>query len=407
MVTVRRPRRFWCAAALLSAAAFFPCHLPRAAAEAPPLLGDGTVSISGAPYTLHANVNGTGPAPRWWTCPSRWEWASLTSTADLGATDLPSLAATAAHVGGDPAECHPDHTLPVYTGSGVALYGRGWKRRRHSEAAAYALAHTITRHDPARGFAIPENAYSCGGGRLLLGADSLLLFALAPSEEDLEALDAVRPGAADYYAGVLPGTPVLLYVHGEHPSRDPVCVYVAGGIVSGGEGSEPNSASPTPTAQPRGNESAVSGVGDGGNDSGVGGNEGGPSSGLSAGGGVAVAAGAMLVGLAAGAGVATARLARPRRTGRLDRPWAGPLCGGAMGRGLGGSGGGMGGDLAGTHSGMVSNASASTGSPSDLVQSPSALDQWEPEGREDGLAEIVPPESRYSVEPVSAPLPRV
>ncbi|KAK1868690.1 hypothetical protein I4F81_011173 [Pyropia yezoensis] len=229
MVTVRRPRRLWCAAALLSAAVFSPCQLARVAAEGPPLLGDGTISISSAPYDLHTKVNGTGPPPRWWSCPSRWEWASLTSTADLGATDLPSLAATGAHVGGDPAECHPDHTLPVYTGSGVALYGRGWKRRRHSEAAAYALAHTITRHDPARAFVIPENAYSCGGGRLLLGADSLLLFAVAPSAEDLEALDAARPGAADYYRGVPPGVHVLLYVHGEHPSRDPVCVR---GVVS-------------------------------------------------------------------------------------------------------------------------------------------------------------------------------
>lgn len=351
-------------------------------------------------------VNGTGPPPRWWSCPSRWEWASLISTADLGATDLPSLAATAAHVGGDPAECHPDHTLPVYTGSGVALYGRGWKRRRNSEAAAYALAHTITRHDPARGFVIPENAYSCGGGRLLLGADSLLLFAVAPSEEDLEALDAARPGAADYYSGVPPGLPVLLYVHGEHPSRDPVCIYVAGDIVSGGEVGEPTSPPPTPTAQPTGNESSVSGVGGGGKGNGIGGGEGSTSRGLSAAGGVAVAAGAMLVGLAAGAGVATAWLARPRRPGRLDRPWAAPLGGGTMGRGLGASGGGMGGDLAGARSGVVSDASASTGTPSDLAQSPSGLDQWEPEGREDGLAEIVPPESRYSVEPVSGPLPR-
>lgn len=404
MVTVRRPRRLWCAAALLSAAVFSPCQLARVAAEGPPLLGDGTISISSAPYGLHTKVNGTGPPPRWWSCPSRWEWASLTSTADLGATDLPSLAATGAHVGGDPAECHPDHTLPVYTGSGVALYGRGWKRRRHSEAAAYALAHTITRHDPARAFVIPENAYSCGGGRLLLGADSLLLFAVAPSAEDLEALDAARPGAADYYRGVPPGVHVLLYVHGEHPSRDPVCVYVAGDISPGGEGGALSPASPVPTAQPRGNESSVSGIGGGGDGSGVGAGEGSTSSGLSAGGGVAIAAGAMLVGLVAGAGVATARLARPRGTARLDRPWFAPPGGGALGRGLGGSGGGMG--LAGTHSGMVSDASASTGIPSDLAQSPSALDQWEPEGREDGLAEIVPPESRYSVEPVSGPLPR-
>lgn len=224
VATVRRPRRLWWPAALLSAVVIPPGQLPLVAAQTPPLLGDGTVSISTAPYTLHATVNGSAPPPRWWSCPSQWEWASMTSTSALGATDLPALAATAAHVGGDPAACHPDHTLPVYTGSGVALYGRGWQRRRHSEAAAYALAHTITRHDPARGFAIPEYAYSCGGGRLLLGADSLLLFVVAPSQEDLEALVATRPGAADYYAGVSPGTPVLLYVHGEHPRRDPVCV---------------------------------------------------------------------------------------------------------------------------------------------------------------------------------------
>lgn len=403
---VRRPRRLWCAAALLSISLFSPYQLSPVAAEGPRLLGDGTASISTGSYDLHTTVNGTGPPPRWWSCPSRWEWASLTSTADLGSTDLPALSATAAHVGGDPAECHPFHTLPVYTGSGVALYGRGWKRRRHSEAAAYALAHTITRHDPLRAFVIPENAYSCGGGRLLLGADSLLLFVVAPSEEELEALNASRPGAADYYEGVPPGMPVLLYVHGEHPSRDPVCVYVAGEISPSGAGGGHSSASPTPSAEPSGSESSVSGVSSGSKGKGTGGGEGGTSSGLSAGGGVAVAAGAMLVGLAAGAGIATAWLARPRRTGRPDRRWAAPPVGGALGQGLGASGGGVGGDLAGARSGMVSNASATTSTASDLVHSPSALDQWEPEGREDGLAAIVPPESRYSVEPVSGPLPK-
>lgn len=384
-----------------------PGQLPFVAAQAPPLLGDGTVSISTAPYTLHATVNGSAPPPRWWSCPSQWEWASMTSTAALGATDLPALAATAAHVGGDPAACHPNHTLPVYTGSGVALYGRGWQRRRYSEAAAYALAHTITRHDPARGFAIPEYAYSCGGGRLLLGADSLLLFVVAPSEADLEALVATRPGAADYYKGVSPGTPVLLYVHGEHPRRDPVCVYVAGGPggVSNRGGGGLGTASPTPAAQSTGNDSE-SGAGGGGVVRGPSGGTGRSSRGLSAISVVAVAAGAMLVGVAVGAGVTTARFKHPRKKERPDRSWASAIGGGVLRAGLGASGGGLDGDVSGTRLGAVSDASGSTATPSELAPPPSALDQWEPEGREDGLADIVPPESRYSVEPVSAPLPK-